>query len=53
MSSSEQQFRESLRSFRWASNSNSNNINLSSNNKTPFARISENTSNFFENVGNR
>ncbi len=52
MSSSEQQFQESLRSFRWASNSNNNNINLDSN-KSPFSRLTENTSNFFGSVSNR
>ncbi|RGB25819.1 Got1/Sft2-like family-domain-containing protein [Rhizophagus diaphanus] len=50
MSSSEQQFRESLRSFRWTSNSN-NNIN--SNKTSTFSQLTENTSNFFGNVSNR
>jgi hypothetical protein len=48
---SEQQFRDSLRSFRWASNSNNNDLN--SNKTTTFSRLTENTSNFFGNVGNR
>jgi hypothetical protein len=50
MSSSEQQFRESLRSFRWASNSN-NNVN--SNKTSTFSQLTENTSNFFGSVSNR
>ncbi|CAG8728412.1 10686_t:CDS:2, partial [Dentiscutata erythropus] len=51
MSSGEQQFRESLRSFRWASSSN--NANISTSKSTPFSRLAENTSNFFGSVGNR
>ncbi|CAG8541809.1 12076_t:CDS:2 [Dentiscutata heterogama] len=48
MSSGEQQFRESLRSFRWASSSN--NANISTNKSTPFSRLAENTSNFFGSI---
>ncbi|CAG8503651.1 21296_t:CDS:2 [Cetraspora pellucida] len=51
MSSGEQQFRESLRSFRWASSSN--NANISTSKPTPFSRLAENTSNFFGSIGNR
>ncbi|CAG8485142.1 4949_t:CDS:2, partial [Scutellospora calospora] len=51
MSSGEQQFRESLRSFRWASSSN--NANISTSKPTSFSRLAENTSNFFGSIGNR
>ncbi|CAG8637482.1 12790_t:CDS:2, partial [Cetraspora pellucida] len=51
MSSGEQQFRESLRSFRWASSSN--NTNISTSKPTPFSRLAENTSSFFGSIGNR
>ncbi|RIA79905.1 Got1/Sft2-like family-domain-containing protein [Glomus cerebriforme] len=50
MSSSEQQFRESLRSFRWSSNSN-NDVNP--NKTSTFSQLTENTSIFFGNVSNR
>ncbi|CAG8513597.1 2416_t:CDS:2 [Paraglomus occultum] len=48
--SSEQQFRESLRSFRWASNSSGTSTTKST---TPLSRLTETTSNFFGSVGNR
>ncbi|CAG8746705.1 3053_t:CDS:2 [Gigaspora margarita] len=51
MSNGEQQFRESLRSFRWASSSN--NANISTSKPTAFSQLAENTSNFFGSIGNR
>ncbi|CAG8642641.1 5919_t:CDS:2 [Racocetra persica] len=51
MSSGEQQFRESLRSFRWASSSN--NANISTSKPTSFSQFAENTTNFFGSIGNR
>ncbi|KAG9307329.1 hypothetical protein G9A89_017157 [Geosiphon pyriformis] len=58
-SSSEEHFRDSLRSFRWGSNNNNNNnnngnISLPTNkNTTPFSRLTDTTSNFFGSVSNR